>query len=305
MGLLGDFAGAFATNIGNEMYQNEQEQRAIALQEALEQRRIQREQERELRQRRNQNEDRATELNLQGPQVGIDDQGKQALLRVRAEVDPETAAIRGTRERVGDAPVTPVGRPMTIYDGPNRRSVQRYSDGSEQDLGAPSPVRAASGGSSASTKVRTVTNSDGSKTDYDPSTGKELKHFPAKGGGGSKPADKEKARETYMKDRAFIRDAQSVDELTTYLTSIGAKVPARDSQEVLNAPVNQEDDHYLGVLRDVAAKAADARVTGGKAGSDAPAPKAKTDAPPVAGATKAPDGNWYIQKNGKWFKVEA
>lgn len=40
MGLLGDFAGAFATNIGNEMQQNEREQRAMALQEALERRRI-------------------------------------------------------------------------------------------------------------------------------------------------------------------------------------------------------------------------------------------------------------------------
>lgn len=35
-----------------------------------------------------------------------------------------------------------------------------------------------------------------------------------------------------------------------------------------------------------------------------PEPK-KADSPPVAGATKAPDGNWYVQKNGKWFKVEA
>lgn len=40
MGLLGDFAGAFATNIGNEMQQNEREQRAMALQESLERRRI-------------------------------------------------------------------------------------------------------------------------------------------------------------------------------------------------------------------------------------------------------------------------
>ena len=31
--------------------------------------------------------------------------------------------------------------------------------------------------------------------------------------------------------------------------------------------------------------------------------KAKLDAPPVQGAQKAPDGNWYVQKDGKWFRV--
>lgn len=166
-------------------------------------------------------------------------------------------------------------------------------------------IRASGGGGSSSNKVRTVTNSDGSKTDYDPNTGAELKHYPAKGGGGTKPADQDKARESYMKDREFIRGAQTVDELATYLTSIGAKVPARDSQEVLNAPVNQEDDHYLGVLRDVAAKAADARISGKAKQDKHPKPdKPDDESPPIAGAKKAPDGFWYVQKNGKWFKVD-
>lgn len=34
-----------------------------------------------------------------------------------------------------------------------------------------------------------------------------------------------------------------------------------------------------------------------------PEPK-KADSPPVAGAKKAPDGFWYVQQNGKWFKVD-
>ncbi len=33
--------------------------------------------------------------------------------------------------------------------------------------------------------------------------------------------------------------------------------------------------------------------------------KPDSESPPVAGAKKAEDGNWYVQKNGKWFKVEA
>jgi hypothetical protein len=43
--------------------------------------------------------------------------------------------------------------------------------------------------------------------------------------------------------------------------------------------------------------------------SDKPKPAAAAakpdpNAPPMEGARKAPDGNWYVQQNGKWFKVE-
>ncbi|NOR58791.1 MAG: hypothetical protein GQ474_09745 [Sulfurimonas sp.] len=31
--------------------------------------------------------------------------------------------------------------------------------------------------------------------------------------------------------------------------------------------------------------------------------KQTSDTPPVEGAQKAPDGNWYVQQNGQWFKV--
>lgn len=37
---------------------------------------------------------------------------------------------------------------------------------------------------------------------------------------------------------------------------------------------------------------------------EAPPPKADPNAPPVEGARKAADGMWYVQQNGKWFKVE-
>lgn len=180
-----------------------------------------------------------------------------------------------------DGPAVPVPAPIRKFKdsertvGDEKVTFRVYEDGSEEELSRGGRYRQGGGGSS-SAKVRTVTNSDGSKTDYDPNTGAELKHYPAKGGGGTKPADQDKVRESYMKDREFIRGAQTVDELATYLTSIGAKVPARDSQEVLNAPVNQEDDHYLGVLRDVAAKAADARVSG----------KVKQDKPDEASAAQ-------------------
>ena len=28
------------------------------------------------------------------------------------------------------------------------------------------------------------------------------------------------------------------------------------------------------------------------------------NAPPMEGAKKAPDGNWYVEKNGKFFRVD-
>jgi hypothetical protein len=154
-------------------------------------------------------------------------------------------------------------------------------------------------GGGGSRKVRTVTNSDGSKTDYDPDTGEELKHYPAKSGGG-KAADQDKARESYMKDREFIRGAETADELATYLTSVGVEVPARDSRDVMNAPINNEEDHYVGVLRSLAAKAADARIGGGSK------PGASEDNP-VTTATKAdveklPKGTWFVTPAGKVYQ---
>lgn len=253
MGLLGDFAGAFLSNVGNEMYDNERQQQALALQEALEARRIQRQQEAELRRRKQQNEDESVKLNMQGPQVGVDDAGNQGLLRIRSSVDPESGALRAERERVGDAPITPVGRPMTIYDGANRRSVQRYSDGSEKDLGAPSPVRAASGGGSSSTKVRTVTNSDGSKTDYDPNTGAELKHFPAKGGGGKKDGDKpedvrklwddEITRASELEGRALLSKAKQYGITEPRFDGVGTAPPV-DEEAVRAALLDKIDAKY-------------------------------------------------------------
>lgn len=148
MGLLSDFAGAFATNVGNQMQQQEEIDYQLQIQEALERRRRQYQEEDYLRRRGDKNEDQATAINAAGPTIGYDDTGRQSLMGQRASVDPKTRALSVSRERLGDAPVTPTGRPFTVYDGQNKRTVQRFSDGSERDLGDPSPVRAASSGKS-------------------------------------------------------------------------------------------------------------------------------------------------------------
>lgn len=109
MGFLSDFAGAFSTNVGNQMQQQEEQDYQARLQEALERRRRKYQEEDELRRRKMSNEDRATQMNMSGPQIGMDDQGRQSLLRANMTVDPMTGALSGTRERIGDAPVTPTG----------------------------------------------------------------------------------------------------------------------------------------------------------------------------------------------------
>jgi hypothetical protein len=38
--------------------------------------------------------------------------------------------------------------------------------------------------------------------------------------------------------------------------------------------------------------------------TDAKPATPKAEEPPMAGAQKAPDGFWYVQQNGKWFKVD-
>lgn len=43
---------------------------------------------------------------------------------------------------------------------------------------------------------------------------------------------------------------------------------------------------------------------GGAPGVVQPGAQAPHGAPPVEGARQAPDGNWYVQQNGRWFRVE-
>lgn len=44
---------------------------------------------------------------------------------------------------------------------------------------------------------------------------------------------------------------------------------------------------------------------GAGAGQDVTLDPAQGGTPPMEGARRAPDGNWYVQQNGKWMKVEA
>ena len=148
MGALSDFLRGAAGEVYNQSAQRRQMEQQTQAEDDRMRRQLKFAEAAERRRRLGANQDRAAELNAQGLQAGIDESGRQALYRVTADVDPNTAGLSTRRERVGDAPVTPVGRPFTVYDGANKRSVQRYSDGTEKDLGDPSPIREENAGSS-------------------------------------------------------------------------------------------------------------------------------------------------------------
>ena len=106
MGALSDFLRGAAGEVYNQRAQKRQMESQLEMEAAREKRQLKFAEAAEARRRRQTNEDRATELNLRGPAVDVDDTGQAALMRAVAEVDPESGALRARRERVADAPVT-------------------------------------------------------------------------------------------------------------------------------------------------------------------------------------------------------
>jgi hypothetical protein len=93
-----------------------------------------------------------------------------------------------------------------------------------------------------------------------------------------------KASETGLKTAPGNKEAKP----GWFGTSIGATSESPEHKQL-----TEDKTRALGVLRDI---------TGGR--EDAPTAEPPTDAPPMEGARKAPDGNWYVEKDGKFFKVE-
>lgn len=300
MSLLRDFVGSFASNIGAEMYQREADDRALKLQEELENRRILRQQEAETRRRLQQNEDKATELNMAGAQIGTDDDGRPSLLRFRAEADPASGALRVSKERIGDAPVTPVGRPMTIYDGDNRRSVQRYSDGSEKDLGAPSPVRAArgasgSGGSSAKDRYE-LRNIGGRVMRVNVTTGEQTDMGPASkdGSGKGESADEIRAKWTDTATKINAAEGEALRSIAAQYGMDQRGLPTDD--ETLKAAILGNVEAEFGERLK--------RASGGKeSGSSKPGSSQDNPAPASAFKGEPPSGTWVKLPSGKVIQV--
>jgi len=103
---LRNFFSSLATGVGNEMARNEEIQRQMTVQEALEKRRLELQQAAADRAREQGIQDRNAEFQAGGPTLGYDAKGKPGLMQRALEIDPVTKAVRGSSTRVGDVPVT-------------------------------------------------------------------------------------------------------------------------------------------------------------------------------------------------------
>lgn len=302
MGKLMDFLGGAAGYLANDLNaKREEERRREARKEEFAQQ-LDYVKASKMLTRKMDNEDRAAELNAQSPQIGLGDNGRQEIYRIKASVDPATSALQTTRERVGDAPVMPEGRPFTVYDGPNKRTVQRFSDGSERDLGDPSPVRAPSGGKSGGKRRTTLRNIDGRVKMVDQDTGEVIQDLGAAGA-----ADPEKTaadiRKRYNADQKAIAEADR-RTLKMMLKNVAGDVPASvyqmDDAGLRNFVAKSYDDHYSQMMEPTK----DVPKTSKNQSKTSKEDRPKEENPPIPGAKKADDGFWYVQKGGKWFKVD-
>ena len=236
MSFLADFGGAFFTGVGNEMQQRENEDRQLRLQMALEDRR-----------RRISRQDRfsdlVTENNLNAkPYVGYDSQGRMGLLQDEFAMG-DTGPTR-TARRLGDAPRVPSGE-VERKVGDKIVRYRQFSDGTEEVI-AEAPRYKPGDGSVRSDRRRftTVTNPDGSKSQYDEQTGELVRELPAKAGKREDQADSKAALEKF----GAITKAQSVVEVKDILRANGINP---ESQEVLNLPIGSDGD-YLTSLKQYA-----------------------------------------------------
>lgn len=292
MGALSDFMRGAA----GEVYNQRQQKRYMEEQEAAEERRTQRQlkyaEAAEARRRLAQNQDRATELNMQGPQVGLDDQGRPSLLRAIAEVDPNSGALTARRERVADAPRVPT-KEVERKVGDKIVRYRQFSDGTEEVIAEAPRYRPDGGGSRQEVGEDGLTAYQRAQLEERRKNRERLERNGGKGG--ERPDNVRKAWD----DEAVRIGEMEGEALRSKATQYGMDqrgLPT-DDETLRSALLAQVDAEYGKRLES-------ARSRGGRREE----PKQETkrgDNPPVDGAKKAPDGNWYVQRNGKWFKVES
>lgn len=161
MSRMRNFLSGLATGIGNEMQRNEEIQRQLTVQEALEKRRLALQQEAADRAREQGIQDRNAELQAGGPTPGYDAKGQPGLMQRALEIDPVTKAARGSSTRVGDVPVTVVSR-GTQKTAAGTVTGTYMSDGRFLPDGDPMPPGSGYGGGSGGNSLgRAVKGPDG------------------------------------------------------------------------------------------------------------------------------------------------
>lgn len=286
MGLLGDFVGAFATNVGNEMLDNERQQQAMALQEALERRRI----------ARAQNIKTKTAVPVPIPfgnpvQRGPGNWEQPTKIERGALLNENTLELDRPAS-LEDGPYLPATDPNALTPAQAETARQKELDRASRENAARIRGSSRGGGGSTAKPKYELRNIGGEvmRVNVNDPNAKPQSIGPASKSGGSKEESADAIRAKWTSVATAIGSAQG-EALRSIAAQYGMDqrgLPT-DDESLKSALLAQVDAEFGKRL---------------KGGAKAEQPKQKdADSPPVAGAKKAPDGFWYVQKDGKWFKV--
>jgi len=286
MGLLGDFVGAFATNVGNEMYDNERQQQAMALQEALERRRI----------ARAQNIKTKTAVPVPIPfgnpvQRGPGNWEQPTKIERGALLNENTLELDRPAS-LEDGPYLPATDPNALTPAQAETARQKELDRASRENAARIRGSSRGGGGSTAKPKYELRNIGGEvmRVNVNDPNAKPQSIGPASKSGGSKEesADAIRAKWTSVATAIGSAEGEALRSIAAQYGMDQRGLPT-DDESLKSALLAQVDAEFGKRL---------------KGGAKAEQPKQKdADSPPVAGAKKAPDGFWYVQKDGKWFKV--
>jgi len=286
MGLLGDFVGAFATNVGNEMLDNERQQQAMALQEALERRRI----------ARAQNIKTKTAVPVPIPfgnpvQRGPGNWEQPTKIERGALLNENTLELDRPAS-LEDGPYLPATDPNALTPAQAETARQKELDRASRENAARIRGSSRGGGGSTAKPKYELRNIGGEvmRVNVNDPNAKPQSIGPASKSGGSKEesADAIRAKWTSVATAIGSAEGEALRSIAAQYGMDQRGLPT-DDESLKSALLAQVDAEFGKRL---------------KGGAKAEQPKQKdADSPPVAGAKKAPDGFWYVQKDGKWFKV--
>lgn len=286
MSFLQDFGGALASNIGSEMKQREDEARAIKLQDELERRRF----------ARKNNMEASVALDAPVPfGVPVDRGGgrfEQATrVPVRALLNENTAEVVRPASWA-DGPSIPVPDPNALTPAQMETARQKELDRESRENAARIRGSSRGGGGSTAKPKYELRNIGGEvmRVNVNDPNAKPQSIGPASKSGGSKEesADAIRAKWTSVATAIGSAEGEALRSIAAQYGMDQRGLPT-DDDSLKSALLAQVDAEFGKRL---------------KGGAKAEQPKQKdADSPPVAGAKKAPDGFWYVQKDGKWFKV--
>lgn len=203
MSFLSDFAGGLMVNVGNQMQQNQEEERQLRLREAMEGRRQRYQQLAREQERQQGRADWIEQQNLMAqPRPGYDQSGRPGLMVDDYSLGEDGRMSRNSR-RIADVPRTAKGT-REQKEGNNLVTYRTYSDGSEERIATAPRNLGGRGDNRRRTQVVDVPGKGQVLIDLD--TGEEIRVV------GASKADLEKGENVDDIRREWARASTAVDE---------------------------------------------------------------------------------------------